>query len=31
MWFVEGENDFSYAPNYFVRALKQLNIGFVAA
>lgn len=28
MWFIEGENDFHYAPNYFLRALKQLNIGF---
>jgi cytochrome P450 len=28
MWFIEGENDFHYAPNYFLRALKHLNIGF---
>jgi cytochrome P450 len=28
MWFIEEENDFHYAPNYFLRALKQLNIGF---
>jgi cytochrome P450 len=28
MWFVDGENDFHYAPNYFLRALKHLNIGF---
>lgn len=28
MWFIEGENDFHYAPNYFLRALKRLNIGF---
>ncbi len=28
MWFVEGENDFAYAPNYFLRALKKLHIGF---
>jgi cytochrome P450 len=28
MWFIDGENDFHYQPNYFLRALKQLNIGF---
>ena len=28
MWFIEGENDFHYQPNYFLRALKHLNIGF---
>ena len=28
MWFLEGENDFSYQPNYFLRALKELHIGF---
>ena len=28
IWFIEDENDFHYQPNYFLRALKQLNIGF---
>jgi cytochrome P450 len=28
MYFVEGENDFHYQPNYFLRALQHLNIGF---
>ena len=28
MWFIDGANDFSYAPNYFLRALKELHIGF---
>jgi cytochrome P450 len=28
MWFIEGENDFHYQPNYFLRSLKHLNIGF---
>ena len=28
MWFIESENDFRYAPNYFLRALTHLNIGF---
>ena len=28
MWFIEGANDFSYHPNYFLRALKELHIGF---
>jgi cytochrome P450 len=28
IWFIEEENDFHYQPNYFLRALKQLNIGF---
>jgi cytochrome P450 len=28
MWFIEGENDFNYQPNYFLRALTRLNIGF---
>jgi hypothetical protein len=28
MWFIEGENEFAYAPNYFLRALKQLHVGF---
>ncbi len=30
MWFVEGANDFTYQPNYFFRALKELHIGFEA-
>jgi cytochrome P450 len=28
MWFIEGENDFHYQPNYFLRSLKHLSIGF---
>ena len=28
MWFLEGKNDFRYHPNYFLRALKELHIGF---
>ena len=28
MWFIEGANDFRYQPNYFLRALRQLHIGF---
>ncbi len=28
MWFVEGANDFSIAPNYSLRALTALHIGF---
>ena len=28
MWFIEGENDFLHQPNFCLRALKQLNIGF---
>jgi cytochrome P450 len=28
MWFIDGANEFSYAPNYFLRALKELHIGF---
>ncbi len=28
MWFIEGGNDFHYQPNYFLRALNHLNIGF---
>ena len=28
MWFVEGENDFKHHPHFFLRALKELNIGF---
>lgn len=31
MWFIEGENDFSIAPNYHLRALNHLNIGFTPA
>lgn len=28
LWFLEGRNDFRYHPNYFLRALKELHIGF---
>lgn len=28
MWFSEGENDFKHHPHFFLRALKELNIGF---
>lgn len=28
MWFIEGENDFLHQPNFCLRALKELNIGF---
>ena len=28
LWFVEGANDFSVAPNFCLRALKELHIGF---
>ncbi|MEQ8717921.1 MAG: cytochrome P450 [Acidimicrobiales bacterium] len=28
MWFIEGENDFAIAKNYFLRGLEKLNIGF---
>jgi cytochrome P450 len=28
MWFIDGENDFHYNRNYFLRALNHLNIGF---
>jgi cytochrome P450 len=28
MWFIDGANDFSFAPNYFLRGLKHLHIGF---
>lgn len=28
MWFLDGKNDFRYHPNYFLRALKELHIGF---
>ncbi len=31
LWFIEGENDFSIAPNYHLRALNHLNIGFTPA
>ena len=31
LWFIDGENDFSIAPNYHLRALNHLNIGFTAA
>lgn len=28
MWFIEGANDFHYRPNYFLRSLEHLDIGF---
>ena len=28
MWFLEDANDFRYQPNYFLRALMELHIGF---
>ena len=28
MWFVEGSNDFTHHPNFCLRALKELHIGF---
>ena len=28
MWFIEGANDFSYHQNFFLRAVKELHIGF---
>ena len=28
LWFIDGENDFAIAPNYSLRALKQLRVGF---
>lgn len=31
MWFIDGENDFHYHANYFLRALRKLNIGFTKA
>jgi cytochrome P450 len=31
MWFVDGANDFAVAPNFCLRALKELHIGFRAA
>ena len=30
MWFLEGENDFRHQPNFCLRALKELHIGFRA-
>lgn len=27
MWFIDGANDFAYAPSYFLRSLKALHIG----
>lgn len=31
IWFVEGANDFRHAPNFALRMLKELHIGFDAA
>jgi cytochrome P450 len=31
MWFIEGANEFTYEPSYFLRALKELHIGFEAS
>ena len=31
LWFVEGANDFRHAPNFCLRALKELHIGFTPA
>ena len=28
MWFIDGENDFLHHPNFCLRALKELHIGF---
>ena len=28
LWFIEGANDFAYHQNFFLRALKELHIGF---
>jgi hypothetical protein len=28
MWFAEGKNDFRHAPNFSLRALKELHIEF---
>ena len=28
MWFVEGKNDFRHHPNFCLRALRELHIGF---
>lgn len=30
MWFIEGANDFRHHPNFCLRALQQLHIGFTA-
>jgi cytochrome P450 len=29
-WFLDGRNDFTYHQNYFLRALKELHVGFKA-
>ena len=31
LWFVDGANDFRHAPNFCLRALKELHIGFTPA
>lgn len=31
MWFIEGANDFLHHPNFCLRALRELHIGFTAA
>jgi cytochrome P450 len=31
MWFIDGENDFRHHPNFCLRSLKHLNIGFTKA
>ena len=31
IWFVEGANDFGVAPNFCLRALKELHVGFTPA
>ena len=31
MWFIEGANDFTHHPNFCLRALKELHIGFALA
>jgi cytochrome P450 len=28
MWFIDGENDFAHHQNFFLRAMKELHIGF---
>ena len=30
LWFVDGANDFRIVPQYFLRALQELHIGFTA-
>jgi len=30
MWFIEGKNDFRHHPNFCLRALRELHIGFTA-